>query len=333
MKKLLATISTFIIVMALYTTVYASEFQTVNITVAGESMHLENPAMLVDGHTLVPMHEFLVNLNPQIDVTFRNLEAEEGVYRAGMPVSFNGRPVVFHFAFMRDSAEFWDGVRMLTAPVATRYIDGTFYIPLSVVVEFMELSTGWDAETTTVDIREIPSHVTNNPTLQNQYEQYMRLNILTDYSTATIRQLTRAGYAQAEAIEIFERAIFDEINRVRADHGLTPVVWNQALANASRTHAEDMAINNMLSHTGSDGSTSSQRSQRHGGLDSVTEIAGTSGYTQTPQARVQSWMNSPAGHRRTVLSESREGVRVAGVGFAANENGSGRVAMKFGSLR
>ncbi len=49
------------------------------------------------------------------------------------------------------------------------------------------------------------------------------------------------------------------INQARCDQGLSPVTINSALNNAATTHSVDMALNDFVSQTGSDGSTPTSR--------------------------------------------------------------------------
>lgn len=104
------------------------------------------------------------------------------------------------------------------------------------------------------------------------------------------------------------------INEVRAAHGLEPLVYNEALAQAAQAQANDCAGRGWCSHTGSDGSTAKTRIQRAG-------YAGA-GWAEcwaqslNPQHAVDMWMdevppNDP--HRRTLLSTW---LREVGVGVA-----------------
>ncbi len=97
-----------------------------------------------------------------------------------------------------------------------------------------------------------------------------------------------------------ERDTVAEINRRRQAHGCPAVVFNQALTLAAERHSKDMATNNFFSHTGSDGSTFSQRIVQAGysPYQKIGEIL-AAGYS-SPKAVVDGWMNSP-GHRAIML--------------------------------
>ena len=98
-----------------------------------------------------------------------------------------------------------------------------------------------------------------------------------------------------------------------------------------------MAENNFLSHIGSDGSRPSERAERYGftgprgaaGNLMVGEMAGGTSMGRSAQSSINSWYNSPAGHRRQLMSVT-QGPQYAGVGLWFDEYGGGRRTMKFG---
>jgi hypothetical protein len=92
------------------------------------------------------------------------------------------------------------------------------------------------------------------------------------------------------------------INAERANAGLPALVVNSLLAAAAQGHAADMACNNMISHTGSDGSSSYSRILASGYSGSYSEeiIYGGGG----PQAAMSWWMNDQI-HRDAILNLGR----------------------------
>jgi len=57
----------------------------------------------------------------------------------------------------------------------------------------------------------------------------------------------------------FEKRVFELINLERAIRGLSPLLWDDGLAAAARSHSVDMATNNFSGMTGSNGSTIDDR--------------------------------------------------------------------------
>ena len=98
----------------------------------------------------------------------------------------------------------------------------------------------------------------------------------------------------------FEYRVFMLTNAERRKHGLTSLVWNDALADAARGHSLDLAKSNTFSHTGSDGSSPEQRLHRTG---TAIRFLGEniSGGRNSPEAAINDWMTS-AGHRANILS-------------------------------
>jgi uncharacterized protein YkwD len=78
-------------------------------------------------------------------------------------------------------------------------------------------------------------------------------------------------------------------------------LWHSALGEAARSHAIDMAENDMMSHTGSDGSTMLVRIERAGlGGEWLMLAENVAAGQRTPEAVVAAWMDSP-GHRANIL--------------------------------
>jgi len=131
--------------------------------------------------------------------------------------------------------------------------------------------------------------------------------------------LAPAAHAQGPAgpqtqSESFELEVIRLMNLERTSRGLPPLARNTQLTLSARAHNADMIANNFFDHTGSNGSTASERACAAGyapygwGRCYVGEnIAG--GYT-TPAAVMTGWMNS-GGHRANILNSN---YREVGVG-------------------
>ncbi|KAG1689223.1 hypothetical protein DVH05_002716 [Phytophthora capsici] len=91
------------------------------------------------------------------------------------------------------------------------------------------------------------------------------------------------------------------VNAQRAAQGLRPLCLNTKLMAASKGHSVDMASNNYMSHTGSDGSKMSQRVTAAG--YKWTRVGENVAAGQVNVAAVmKAWMNSP-GHRANILGD------------------------------
>ena len=140
-----------------------------------------------------------------------------------------------------------------------------------------------------------------------------------------------APYAPKVALSAPEAAqrVLDLVNQTRASPRVCgdqafaaarPVRWNETLAAASRLHAEDMARNNYISHSGRDGSTPAQRVARAGYRYRVTgeNLAG-GGRMQADDA-VAGWIRSP-GHCANLMNPAYTEMGVAFAVNAASEMG------------
>jgi len=111
----------------------------------------------------------------------------------------------------------------------------------------------------------------------------------------------------------YENQVVGLINQERTNRGLPALGQNSSLQQAARRHSEDIACNDIFSHTGSDGSTLSSRLLEAGYSYSwaAENIAASSSSSFSASAVVSMWMNSP-GHKANILSEN---VTQVGVGF------------------
>jgi uncharacterized protein YkwD len=106
------------------------------------------------------------------------------------------------------------------------------------------------------------------------------------------------------------------INAERANAGLPALTVNSQLAAAAQGHAADMACNDMISHTGSDGSSSYSRVFASGYSGSFAEeiIYGGGG----PQAAMSWWMSDQIHHDAILKTTTTE----MGIGYASFSNGA-----------
>jgi uncharacterized protein YkwD len=106
-----------------------------------------------------------------------------------------------------------------------------------------------------------------------------------------------------------EQLLATLINTERANAGLAPLTWNDALAHAARGHNLDLAQHNGRGHIGTDGRDPIARTSNPGlsgffGGEVVT-------YDQSPVAAFRSWMQSPA-HKEILLYSN---TALLGVGY------------------
>ena len=110
----------------------------------------------------------------------------------------------------------------------------------------------------------------------------------------------------ADNLPVVEQATLCLINGERADRGLVALTTNGELAQAALRHARDMVEQGFFSHSGSDGSTLTDRIRDAGYLSGDDWLIGENlawgtGSLATPRAIVNAWMNSE-GHRQNILN-------------------------------
>ena len=157
--------------------------------------------------------------------------------------------------------------------------------------------------------------LTNNPEMQAFLEWLLGSSV-----KETLLSPTSPTYPLPENYEI-GLAIHREINKVREEHGLSPLTWDRNLAYIAYTYAKEMAENGFFSHY-HDGQGPLDRYRAydyHCKKAAYMEEAGENLFKgdhieneeELAAFVVDKWMNSE-GHRANILSEEweREGIGV-----------------------
>jgi uncharacterized protein YkwD len=105
------------------------------------------------------------------------------------------------------------------------------------------------------------------------------------------------------------------VNAERAKAGCSPVTVDAKLTKAAQNHSQDMADHTNMSHTGSDGSSMTDRLGRVGYAYRSAGENVAAGYG-TADSVMDGWMNSP-GHKANILNC---GFREIGIGLAGPGN-------------
>ncbi|MDX2228255.1 MAG: CAP domain-containing protein [Leptolyngbyaceae cyanobacterium bins.349] len=123
---------------------------------------------------------------------------------------------------------------------------------------------------------------------------------------------TRTGLtiAQANDWSSVANRVLELTNYHRQQNGLRPLQFHNSLNKAAQAHSNDIGARNVLSHKGSDGSSSRDRARRYGFQGGYTAENVSS--RKTPDEVVTGWMNSP-GHRNNILNPK---YRYMGIGYS-----------------
>ncbi len=123
----------------------------------------------------------------------------------------------------------------------------------------------------------------------------------------------------ASPVPDFVQQVFDLVNQERQSVGCAALNMDSRLMAAAQGHTEDMALNDFLSHTGSDGSSLWERILAQGYNYTLVGENIAAGYA-TPQEVMNGWMSSP-GHRDNILDCSVVDIGI-GYYYLANDTGS-----------
>ncbi len=125
----------------------------------------------------------------------------------------------------------------------------------------------------------------------------------------------QTGSCSVEQNVDYENQILSLINQARADNGLKALKLQSGLTAAARVHSQDMACNDFIDHTGSDGSTWFNRIQAQQYAYSYASeniYVGDPDFGGDAQGAFTWWMNSEV-HRNNILSTK---VTSIGIGYA-----------------
>ena len=143
--------------------------------------------------------------------------------------------------------------------------------------------------------------------------------------------------------KVVRRSVVHYVNKERRRRGLPPLAGIKALTRAAQGHSQWMADRNRFSHTGTGGSSPSDRASKagyaSGAGENIWQVQSHYGKGGTWKSRFQwdsdwklgkaaviSWMNSP-GHRQNILAQR---YRHIGVGAVKNKRGKIYLTQNFG---
>ena len=117
------------------------------------------------------------------------------------------------------------------------------------------------------------------------------------------------------AVVNYENEVIRLVNEIRVKNGLNPLISDWELSRVARYKSQDMKDNNYFSHT-SPVYGSPFNMMKKFGISYKTAAENIAKGQKTPQAVVNSWMNS-SGHRANILNPSYKKI---GVGYVAGGN-------------
>ena len=121
---------------------------------------------------------------------------------------------------------------------------------------------------------------------------------------------TFASCDPAVVLDAEEREFVDRVNEYRADNGLDPVRISPALTVASVAHAHDMAVNDFMDHTGSDGSSPTDRAVR-AGYPAEGAVGENVAEAENALNATWVWRGSTTGHNENMLDPKWKAIGIA----------------------
>ena len=249
--------------------------------------------VIIDGRTLVPIRDVFEQLNYNIDW---NADTQQ------VTLTSDNNIIIVTI----DSETFTTNDVTHTLDVPAQIINDRTMLPIRALLESVGYHVVWEENITSRTII-----------------------IRVDYRPLSVQRLQFAGYSYSQIQDILEQEVIRIVNEIRVEYGLPVLTFHPELAEIARYRAQESTdygyITGHISHLTGLAHTAHARAM---GLTDVW-VAGENwhGGRQTPQAVVDSWMNSP-GHYEFIISghsTSRHSHHLPyiGVGVAFQEENGG----------
>lgn len=121
----------------------------------------------------------------------------------------------------------------------------------------------------------------------------------------------------SSSIAAIEKKVWELTNQARTEAGIAALQYDEKMADVARAHSADMDARGFFEHNNPDEKTPFDRMKAAGFRYSYA-AENIAWNQRTPEAVMQSWMNSP-GHRANILNENLTHI---GIGLHIAENGS-----------
>ncbi|KAL3665508.1 hypothetical protein V7S43_009543 [Phytophthora oleae] len=130
---------------------------------------------------------------------------------------------------------------------------------------------------------------------------------------ANLRQAKRNLQTYTQSDDYFSAMLY-RVNQERVTRGLPALCTNKKLQDAAQRHSDDQAENNYMDHTGTDGTSITDRVSE-AGYDWGSVAENIAAGQPDVDSVMKTWMNSP-GHRANILGE----YTMFGTAYAYNAN-------------
>lgn len=139
--------------------------------------------------------------------------------------------------------------------------------------------------------------------------------------------ISHATCDPAVSLDAEERDFVDLVNEYREENGLAPVGVSATLTRAAERHAQDMAAEDFMEHTGSDGSTPADRAWA-AGYPRSAGVGENLAESETAFEALWAWRASSTGHNENMLNPAWRAT-----GIARAKGGMWRWATSYGTAQ
>ncbi|MCD8180151.1 MAG: CAP domain-containing protein [Firmicutes bacterium] len=270
---------------------------SIGVFVNGKALTFDQQPVISGDRTFVPMRTIFEYFGMDVEWDSEN----QSIYAC------NGDSEI---SMSIGSDEMWVNGECIELDAVPFISGGRTLVPLRAISEALSCTVDWDGDAYSVIIS--GNIINSTPTAE-----------ATAAPTAEPAQPTAAPTTEPTAAPTaaptesdMEQEVFELVNEVRAENGLSALTWAEDLAEIARAHSADMINRGFFSHTNPDGESPFDRLKSNG-ISYRAAAENIACGQRTAEAVMESWMNS-SGHRANILSSS---VKEIGIGAAKDSQG------------
>ena len=270
----------------------------VTVTVDGTRLTFDQPPMIENDRTLVPVRAIFESLGATVDwePSTETVAAYKGSNHVVLRIGSQ--------TMVQDGKTVW-------LDVPPRIVGSRTLVPLRAVSEAFGAQVEWIAETQAVVITTGQAGTDSKPETTPNPDTKPEVTPKPEPTPDTKPEET-PDIGEND----YEKQVLTLVNQERAKQGLQPLSWNAKLAAVARAHSADMSARNYMSHTNPDGLSPFDRI-KNSGISYTRAAENIAAGQRTPEAVMESWMNSD-GHRQNILNPN---LTELGVGFYQGSKG------------
>lgn len=293
MKKYLSILLSLIMILSAFAA-YADG--NISLSVNGKIIDTGSASPTIsDGRTMVPFRPIFEALNAKVEWSQATKKAYAIIGTTTVMLTIDSTMMIV--TKIDESGNASTVFKTLDENEKPYISNSSTYVPVRAICDAIGASVVWDDSARCVVIK-TADYTEGNSVSASTTETETKNNAANDTKNSTndttytpVIDENPAYYTKPETAEDKAKKVFELVNKERKASGLGELIYDDNIAYLAYMHCEDMAENNFLDHTSSEGLTLDQRVENFGiPFISIAENIG-SGFSAADDV-VKSWLNS-----------------------------------------